>query len=224
MLINKVVLLTTNLVETRDFYINKLQFESTEIMSDSFTVKVGNSLLKFIETQSEKDPFYHFAFNIPANKFREAKEWAQTKVNLTIEDGKDEIFFEFLNAHSFYFEDPSGNIVEFISRHSISPNTSKDFSPKSIIGISEINVTTKDVHLIGNRLILNGIQVREDREINESLNFMGSKGCFLLLGPPKRRWLFSEKIAEVFPVSITVDNKLEIKVTDIGEVSIIELK
>ncbi|KQL38834.1 glyoxalase [Bacillus sp. FJAT-25509] len=224
MLINKVVLQTGQLNKTKEFYINHLKFNCLSMKSNSFTIEVGESLLEFVETNEDTNPFYHFAFNISSNHFQEAKRWAQSFVKLTIEDGLDEIYFEFLDAHSFYFEDPSGNIVEFISRHSISPKSAKPFSIQSIININEINLTTLDVFPVGKQLISNGILVRNNKEMVNSLNFMGAKGCYILLGPPNRKWLFSNKQAEIFPVVITVDNEKIIKVSDRGEIKINRIK
>ena len=62
-------------------------------------------------------PYYHFAFNIQSNMFNKAKSWVKEKVSLNLEDGEDEADFSHLPAHSLYFYDPSGNVVEYILRH-----------------------------------------------------------------------------------------------------------
>ncbi|PGS47299.1 glyoxalase [Bacillus sp. AFS041924] len=224
MLINKVVIQTCLLNETKDFYINKLKFNCITSKNNSFTIEVGESLLEFVEAKEGTNPFYHFAFNVPSNQFQKAKKWAQSIVKLTMEEGHDEIYFEFLDAHSFYFEDPSGNIVEFISRHSISRKSVMPFSVQSILNISEINLTTHDVFTVGKQLISNGILERNNNELINGLNFMGGKGCFILLGPPNRKWLFSNKNAEIFPVVITIDNGKIIIVNERGEIKINSIK
>lgn len=221
--INKVTIQTSKLKESEDFYHRVLGLQLINSNENKFTIKVGSSLLEFLETNKEINPFYHFAFNIPANQFQEAKFWAQSKVSLTVENGEDEVYFEFLDAHSFYFVDPSGNIVEFISRHSVSVQSNEVFSENSILNISEINITTKEVISVGNRLIASGTYVRDGKELTESLNFMGSNGSFLLLGPPNRKWLFSDKQSECFPVVITINQEKVIEVDDNGEVEIIHL-
>jgi catechol-2,3-dioxygenase len=218
--INKVILQTSNLIEMKNFYLNRLQFEMIDSSINSFSIKVGSSVLEFLESSSEKDPYYHFAFNLPSNKFQEAKNWVQSKVRLLTEDGVDEIYFKFLDAHSFYFLDPSGNIVEFISRHSNSPESEKTFSIDSILNISEINVTISDVFTVGKQLVTSGIPVRNDEDLNEGLNFMGANGSFILLCPPERRWLFSDKNAEIHPVKITIDHHKIVEINDDGEFQI----
>ncbi|WP_260321042.1 hypothetical protein [Peribacillus simplex] len=49
----------------------------------------------------------------------------------------EESNFAHLPAHAFYFYDPSGNIVEFISRYEIAKDSIEPFSVKSILNISE---------------------------------------------------------------------------------------
>lgn len=222
--INKVVIHTSKLQETKNFYHHVLGFQLITTNENNFTIKVGSSLLEFLETKKDINPYYHFAFNIPSNQFQEAKFWAKTKVSLTVEDGEDEVYFKFLDAHSFYFLDPSGNIVEFISRHSVSRQSTEAFSADSILNISEINITTNEVISVGNRLIANGIYERDGKELTESLNFMGSKGSFLLLGPTNRRWIFSNKQSVCFPVMITINQKTVIDVNESGNVVIRQVK
>lgn len=73
MMINHAVLYTHLLDEMKDFYVNSLDFPLTAVSADSFSIKVGESELTFKETSLHTKPFYHFAFNVPANRFMEAK-------------------------------------------------------------------------------------------------------------------------------------------------------
>ena len=84
----------------------------------------------FSSKEVEGDSYYHFAFNIPANKFSEAKVWAKERVSLLVEEGEDEANFVHLPAHALYFYDPAGNIVELISRQSVSEDSTETFSIK----------------------------------------------------------------------------------------------
>ena len=191
-----------------------LGFELLLQTDDGFEIKAGESMLEIKKYHHKEKPFYHFAMNIPTNLFTSAKAWAKSKMELTREDGDDEVYFSFSDAHSFYFLDPSGNIVEFISRYSVSPKSEVEtFSAQDVLCISEINITTDEVRALGNQLISNGVPVRKGEAISEDgLNFMGEHeaGSFLLLGPRKRRWIFSNKESEIFPLSIVINQKLEI--------------
>ncbi|WP_077324880.1 glyoxalase [Virgibacillus siamensis] len=213
MKINKVTLQSNNLIEVKDFYVNRFGFVLLDSDEKRFSIKVGESILEFQENSRDSEPFYHFAFNIPRNLFREAKEWTRSKVELNTDDGEDEAHFAFLNANACYFYDPAGNIVEFIARAS-SPASENNFTVKEILNISEINVTTSDVKRAADQLKEAGVPVRENESLDEnSLNFMGEAdgGAFILLGPAGRRWIFSDKYSEVHPLKILVNDDLIIE-------------
>ncbi|WP_407920397.1 hypothetical protein [Gottfriedia luciferensis] len=51
-----------------------------------------------------------------------------------------------------------------------------------------MNLTTAEIIKGGKLLISNGILARDNKEVQNTLNFMRAECCFLLLGPPKRKW------------------------------------
>lgn len=223
MVIYKVTLYSSNLYETRRFYTNDLGFELVESRETSFTVKVGKSELEFREFKGEGVPFYHYAFNIPANQFQEYKAWAKNSVTLNEEDGKDEVYFSFSNADACYFTDPSGNIVELIARYDVAKHSNEIPSAGGILNISEINLTTQDIFSNGRKLIDQGIPVRRNAALTlEGLNFMGEEeeGAFLLLGTVNRRWFFSDKLSQIYPLAIEVNDNLRIELDESGIVKI----
>lgn len=73
------------------------------------------------------------------------KKRVSSQISLIEEDHEDAVFFDFWNSHSFYFENPSGNIVEFIARHNIKNQKDYSFSMKDLIGVSEIGIVSKNV-------------------------------------------------------------------------------
>ena len=218
MLITKVKIASSSLAETKSFYLNQLGAKLQEESPDSFSIKVGLSELIFKEASNDREPFYHFAFNIPSNQFQEAKRWITALTPLNMEDGDDEVYFSHINAHSLYFTDPSGNIVEFIARHSLSPESNEPFSMDSLLSIGEINVTTRDIIRVGQQLIDVNIPIRDNDLNPEGLTFMGRDGAFLLLGKPGRRWFFSERLAEIHPLLIEVDFKTRITQDATGDI------
>ena len=220
MLINKVILYSHVLEEVQEFYLHTLGFQLLHSNEVSFSIQVGESELEFRKNNSNTKPFYHFAFNIPSNQFSEAKEWVKNKVVLNIEDGEDEVYFSRSNAYSFYFMDPAGNIVEFISRHTISPESNEPFSAHSILNVSEMSMTTDQVLKVGNQLIDHGISVRDGEALSDGFHFMGENGVYLLLGPSGRQWFFSDLDAEVHPLMIEVDNGKQIEINRQGECNI----
>jgi len=116
--------------------------------TNSLTVVLPDS--KFIfEQESGFDGRYHFAFNIPANKIEAAAKFlTDRKVELLpAEDGGSVFRFESWKAHSVYFYDPAGNIVELIARHELYNASSEPqlFGARDILSISEIGVAAVDV-------------------------------------------------------------------------------
>ncbi|MGG0741521.1 VOC family protein [Niallia taxi] len=206
---------SNKLLETKIFYTKTLGFTLVNEDEYSFQIRVGSSKLTFTNQDSNNDPFYHFAFNIPSNKYSEAKQWTKDRVNLLIENGEDEVDFSHLPARAFYFYDPSGNIVEFIARYGINQESEHPFTPDGILNISEIGLIVEDAVNIGNKMIQNKIYERDKKTIsNHYLNFMGlkSKGIFVILAQPGRKWLFSEKYSAIFPLEIELDNNKVLKV------------
>ncbi|PFW90802.1 glyoxalase [Bacillus pseudomycoides] len=220
MLISRVTLYSNALEEMKDFYLNKLDFQLLHSSEMSFSIQVGESELEFRKNNLNSKPLYHFAFNIPSNQFSEAKEWAKKMVVLNVEDGEDEVYFSRSNAHSFYFMDPAGNIVEFISRHTISPESNEPFSVHSILNVSEMSMTTDQVLVVGNQLIEYGISVRDGEALSDGFHFMGENGVYLLLGLSGRRWFFSELDAAVHPLLIEIDSEKQIEINRQGECNI----
>lgn len=142
--VKKAILKTSDINSMKTFYTEILGMPLTEESEDKFQVIAGTSLLEFRANNVDSEPFYHFAFDIPSNKFRDAKTWVESKVKLNSEDGEDEANFSHIPAHSLYFNDPAGNVVEFISRHSTAEKSEVPFSQKSILSISEMSLTVED--------------------------------------------------------------------------------
>ena len=221
--IKQVVLNTKNVLQMKKFYIDILGFSLLREDKASFRIATGSSELEFKEIETIDYPFYHFAFNIPANKFKEAKLWTKERVNLAVEENEDEVYFDNLHAHALYFYDPAGNIVEFIARHSISEESSIPFSITSILNISEMSLTVNDSVYASNQLNEIGVHERDNEEINRAgLNFMGKRenGIYLLLTQPGRKWLFSDKKSMIFPLEITLSNDQMIIINSGNELEI----
>lgn len=214
----KLLTLQTNELEImKEFYTQHLGFSICGEGLNAFQIEVGTSILEFTHENVVGEPYYHFAFNIPANQFREAKEWLKEKTTLLLEDGENEADFSFWPAHACYFEDPAGNIVELIARYNVSPNSESPFSVNNILNISEIGLIVQDVPKVGEKLKKVHIFERDNDSItNDSLNFMqeNNNGVFILLTSIGRRWLFSEKKSKVFPMTIALDKQLVVGIDE----------
>ena len=214
----KLLTLQTNKLETmKEFYTQHLGFSICGENPNGFQIQVGTSILEFTNEKVAGEPYYHFAFNIPANQFQEAKEWLKGKTTLLLEDGEDEADFSFWPAHACYFEDPAGNIVELIARYNENPNGESPFSVNSILNISEIGLIVKDAPMVGEQFKeINIFDSDNDPVTNFSLNFMqeNNNGVFIILTSIDRRWLFSEKKSKIFPMKITLGKQLVIGVDE----------
>ncbi|WP_010676623.1 VOC family protein [Bacillus timonensis] len=222
MVIKLLILQTDRINEMKKFYVDLFGFPLIKEDKDCFRIAVGSSQLEFTSEKVKGHPYYHFAFNIPSNQFNEAKSWVKEKVKLNVEDGEDEVYFSFFEANALYFYDPAGNIVEFISRNTSKTET-KTFSIENVLNISEIGLTVDDAVKAGNKLMEIGIYERDNGPLSQtSLNFMGekSKGIFIILNQPGRRWIFSNKISEVYPVEILTDDSSRITVRSDNQVEI----
>ena len=179
----KLLTLQTNKLEMmKEFYAQQLGFSICGENPNRFQIQIGTSILEFTNEKVAGEPYYHFAFNIPANQFQEAKEWLKGKTTLLLEDGEEEAYFSFWPAHACYFEDPAGNIVELIARSNENLNSESTFSVNSILNISEIGLIVKDAPIVGEQLKKFNIFERDNDPItNTSLSFMqdNHNGVFL---------------------------------------------
>ncbi|MGN7387568.1 glyoxalase [Sporosarcina sp. SAFN-015] len=215
-MIKSAKLYTNNIKALRRFYVNILELDMTESTSEQFTVRIGESYLTF--TQTDKPAFYHFAINIPGNQFSMMKYWITDRITLNREEGRDEVYFPSFDADSMYFEDPAGNIVELIGRRK--RDLFGDLTKESFLNISEIGITTPHVVEVGDELQDLGIPLRNGTEVEPNeLNFLGRGDTFIVLVPPGRRWYFSKKVAEAYPLELTW-NDAHIKLNGEGNLSI----
>ncbi|KMJ55911.1 ring-cleavage extradiol dioxygenase [Bacillus sp. LL01] len=215
MKITEVSLWTNNLNEMRCFYANLLELPIMKEDKEAFTVQVGATTLTYQQTNELEDPFYHFAINIPENKIDETKAWLQSKVQLNIEKDSDEVFFKSWNAHAIYFEDPSGNILEFIARHNLKNGVTHRFSSKDFLNISEVGVVVRDVIPFVRKL--NHIGIPNWRDDSEGLTPVGDETGLFITVKKDRRWFFSNKNARFFPFKVSIEGMGRISFEEQGD-------
>ncbi len=212
-----VKLQTNQLNAMKFFYESILGFKVVEEAHNKFTIQTGLTAVTFSDERVIKNPFYHFAFDIPSNQFNNAKEWIKQKVQLSTENDNDEVYFESIKAKSLYFEDPAGNIVEFISRLEDSPKSNLPFTIDSVIKMSEMSLVVEDTVAVANELKKMALFKRDQQPVlPNSLSFIGTRKhpVYLLLVSPKRRWFFSKKEAVVYPQEILLDSGIQITIDD----------
>lgn len=220
----KITMYTANFTQMLYFYETVLCFHLLATTATSFTFEAGETVVTFTETTDKTQPFYHFAFDIPSNQFVEAKQWLTKRVALLTEHDKDEVYFETIDAKSLYFEDPAGNIVEFICRFSDAVPNKQSFTATAIQKVSEMSLVVPDKLAVVNTLKAHAIIDRNRNDISANgLTFLGERqdATYLLFVGQGRTWFFSTKKAVVHPLQINLANQQQITINEAGELNIV---
>jgi len=95
-----------------------------------------------------------------------------------------------------------------------------------VLHIGEINLTSDDIQTIAEKLKKYAINPIANKEIQlDSLNFLGNyeDGANILLGPSGRLWYFSDKKAVISPISIEIDEALQLNMDEEGQLTLLQL-
>lgn len=142
------------LTEVKAFYHESLGLSVLEDQRERLTIAAGSTRLTFTSAKKDDEkPFYHFAFNIPENKILSAWKWQRERTPLLpiparLRDPKfpdDIVDYRHWNAHSVFFLDPAGNVVEYIARHDLNNAAAGEFDTQDILYASEIGLIVDDV-------------------------------------------------------------------------------
>ena len=185
-----------SLSELRKFYTSLIGLPLISEQADRFTIRAGKTTITFIKT-NEKDaaPFYHFAFNIPENKILKAREWQLKRTALSATPSqlvdenypKDVRHFQHWNAHSVFFWDPAGNLVEYIARHDLKNSADGEFSSKDLLCASEIAFIVNDTDAIADE-IKSSFDLNQYRGGDENFRAIGDENGLLLVIKKGRVW------------------------------------
>jgi hypothetical protein len=209
MLLKEVLLQTKHLSALYNFYKDVLELDTFYTSKKSIAISAGKSKLIFEETDADANPFYHFAFNIPSNKFEEAFEWMKQKVELLWLDDYKGYIADFVNWHSksFYFPDPAGNILELIARFDLNDIEETAFSSAHIRNVSEIGLVfpVKSFDSDVNKLLENyPISYFAKQPPMPHFRAVGGDEALFVIVPENRIW-FSTKTttAQIFPIGVS---------------------
>ena len=191
------------------FYEKVMELPVKRIDQKSILVHAGTTEMIFYEDQSYKNPIYHFAFNIPENKIEESLQWLKKKNIAISPNGQGGEIFDFRNwnAHSVYWRDPAGNILEFIARHNLSNSSSRKFSSADFLYASEIGLVVDDVPSMR-------VEIKNQLDLNpfhgyaENFTAIGNEYNLIILVSKNRPWMGSTANipAGIFPVQSTFIN------------------
>lgn len=211
---------TARLAEMKAFYADRLGFALADSTEHSITIAAGETRLTFVREEEEGImPSYHVAMNIPENRIREAKSWllarggqelsAAPLPNAGIRANENIAYFEGTDAHAFYFEDPSGNLIEFIARHRMDNASAEPFDHGSILNVSEIGFplrgsVSEAIRRLGARL-----DVTPYVGDGKAFQMLGDDHGMFILGDLAIGWYPSMKIPEVHPIRMTILDRHE---------------
>jgi hypothetical protein len=140
-----------SLTEMKKFYGETIGLKVVSTTDKELTIQAGLSTITFVKTTGGDRPFYHFAFNIPENKIQKAFDWQKKRTALVNPRPTNErnpmrelVHFPRWNAHSIFFIDPAGNLVEYIARHDLHNAAGGDFTANDILYASEIGLVVND--------------------------------------------------------------------------------
>ncbi len=207
MLVSQLELRTDSLGALLPFYTETLGLPCLRSGTDRFQVQAGDTLLSF---RTYRQPaYYHFAFNIPFDRVREAQSWLAERVDLLSDEGQVLIEFPHWQAQSLYFLDPAGNILEFIGRRPRlrSATLEAGFSPGMIENISEVGLPVADVAVTA-QLLEDKAGVPPYSGSGPVFRALGDpQGLFIVVDAAGKTWYPTDRPAKAFPLRATFMEK-----------------
>jgi hypothetical protein len=208
MLLKEIRLQTKQLPVLFNFYKTVLELPAIQEDNNSISITAGKSQIIFDRTNTAESPFYHFAFNIPSNKFEGAFQWIQGKAELLWLNDYKSYIADFTNWHakSFYFIDPAGNILEFIARFDLNDVADGPFSSAHIRNVSEIGLVFPVKNFdtdINNLLNQYPLSYFDKQPPTPHFRAVGNDEGLFIIVPENRIW-FSTKntTSRIFPISV----------------------
>jgi catechol-2,3-dioxygenase len=207
MLITVLQLATPQLDKQRAFYANTLGLPLTHTTQDSFTVQAGITTLTFQQDAPGDSSLYHLAFTVPHQKWEQAKDWITARTHLLSEREKQEFFFSSRNAHSLYFPDPSGSILEFIGYKDMSTQdqATGTFSAQDILAVNEIGLVVNDVPVTVENLKKRlGFEIYRNA-FSETFAITGDSNGMFIIVKEGRLWAPNNETPSIIaPVHVTL--------------------
>lgn len=201
-------LVTHHLAAQKAFYHDLLELPLVAEALTSFTVQAGVSRLTFVETTGPLPSIYHVAFNIPENQLAAAKVWLKARLPLLQNGDSDEWVFPDWNAHTVYYLDADGNILEAIARHNLPTASTQPFTAQSFLSISEIGLAAPDVRAFCQQL---HAALGVDRWRGNDTNFaaVGDEEGLFIVARNGRPWNGNEAPAQPLPTTVILQGQEE---------------
>lgn len=218
------LLTSCDLQTMKQFYDEVLELEIQKATDELLSIKAGVSVINFHLSKDSENPFYHFAFNIPENKISKAREWMVERTELIDSPAhlvdsdfpQDVWYYRNWDAHSIYFWDPAGNVLECIARHTLDNAETGEFGGRDMHCVSEIALVVDDVSEYADSL-KQQFQLDSYKTSSAEFHAVGDEAGLLLVFRKGRFTTAAKrepKEWDVFPTEVFV--KPEIKVVKDG--------
>ena len=199
-------LLSDDLTATAKFYKEVLGLDAHWWGTKFITFHVGYTKLIFRKSDGVQ-PVYHFAIDVPNNRFEQSIPFVKARIPLIPVEGKEIADFVNWKAKSIYFYDNNGNILEFITRYDNHVFSGEEFSGKSYISISEIGLVTNNVSELADSLVkLFGIPVFHRQPREEHFTALGDDEGLFIIASKGRDWYPTDKKSRSFYTRILFMN------------------
>lgn len=181
-------LLSDDLTATEKFYKKVLGLNASFVEKEALFFQVGYTKLIFRKSEDMK-PRYHFAIDLPNNRFFDAHHHVKQHTDIIKVEGDDIANFVNWDAKSFYFYDNNGNIVEYITRYPLRPYDEEPFSGKSYVSVSEIGFVTNSVVELTDTLVREeGIPLFKRQPRTDTFSVCGDDEGLFIIALKGRDW------------------------------------
>lgn len=198
--------LETSQAETlKDFYTRVLELPVLSEDEQHFRIQAGFSMINFRQVSNRPAGPYHFAFNIPHNKVREATDWLRERVAFLYAPGAvtPVVHHARWEAYALYFYDTDFNILELIARKA-APATAAPFGPEHILGLAEVGLPVSDVPGFSQQL-REQLKLNRWKSATEHFEAVGDEEGMFIVVQEQRPWFPTINPAISLPMRIDVE-------------------
>lgn len=194
-----------NVKATAEFYNQSLGLPIHMIDETTVVFGCGESRLIFRLRQDETKCRYHFAFNVPSGILEDAIQYHEQHAEIIRQNGEAMVDFKAWNAHSFYFFDNNGNILEMISRHDLEDKEQPPYKPGMIRCISEVAVVVEDVKKFCRDFTeKTGVTYYEKQPPQPNFAALGNAHGLIIVSEKGRNWFPTEIVSESAPLQVKI--------------------